>query len=209
MSGWLTNGLINLLTATGAELLPLDLPTAAGAAPLTGAMPLETLANVLDFYSITLSKTMVAGTRYTIGPFTIGQATGGEDVITQSAPLLLNGVNVKVGGTGGTDSWIGELHSSTGALLATSNTAGVTAGTANEWMQLPFYSGSANTPYSAAPGVYYISLQSNGTTATFAAINSPTYPLFTGSSPGTFGTGASITPPTTYTLDLGPKVFLY
>ena len=52
-----------------------------------------------------------------------------------------------VGGTGGTDKWIAELHDSAGNLLATSATAGVTAGTAGQWMQLPF-----TAAYSAPPG---------------------------------------------------------
>lgn len=209
MSGWLTNGLINLLTFTGNEQLPLDLETPAGAAPLTGAATLASLAQALSFYSATLSKTMVAGTVYYAGPFNIAQTIGGDDVVTQSAPLTLNGVNVKIGGTGGTDNWGVGLYNSAGVLVASSNNAGVLAGTANQWQQFPFYSGGVATPYVAPPGQYYIGLQSNGTTATFAAINAPTYPLFTGSKTGAFFNVTTLTPPTAYTADVGPSTFLY
>ena len=209
MSGLYSNGVINLLNFTGAEQFVFDTETAAGAAPLTGAATLAALAQALNFYSTTLSKTMVAGTVYFIGPFNIAQTIGGDDVVVQSAPQTLTGVNVHVGGTGGTDNWGIGLYSSTGVLLASSNNSGVTAGVANTWQQIPFYSGSAATPYVCAPGQYYIGLQSNGTTATFAAVNAPTYPLLTGSKTGAFFNVTTLTPPTTYTADIGPSVFLY
>lgn len=209
MAGWLTNGLDNIVALTGNELFPFDVSATGGASPQSASATSALLATAFDFYRQATSKTMVAGSRYFIGPYTIAGAVGGNDVVIQTQPVTLNGVNVKVGGTGGTDLWIAELHDSTGKLLATSNTAGVTAGTANNWMQLPFYSGAANTPYSVVPGTYYIAIQSNGTTATLACYSAPTYPLNTGSATGVFGTGASLTPPTTYTATLGPLVFLY
>lgn len=209
MSGLYTNGLNNLLSFSGLEQSAWDTQIAAGAAPQSGSANLIALAAALDFYNQISSKTMVSGTIYYIGPYTIAQAIGGNDVIIDSSPQVLNGVNVKMGGTGGTDLWGVGLYNSAGVLVASSNNSGVTAGVANTWFQLPFYSGSANTPFVCPPGVYYIGIQSNGTTATLGTYNAPTFPLFTGSKTGSFFNVTTITPPTTYTASLGPKVFLY
>lgn len=211
MSGLYTNGLVNLLQFLGGEATAFDIPTAAGAAPLQGSANIAALAQAISFFNNSLSKTMVAGTVYFSGPYTIGVAIGGDDVITPSQPVTLTGVNIHVGGTGGTDNWGVGLYSATGVLLASSNNSGVTAGTANTWQQIPFYSGSANTPYVAAPGTYYIGLQSNGTTATFASINAPTYPVFSGTKTGSFFNTTAIftTAPTTYTANVAPGSFLY
>jgi hypothetical protein len=88
--------------------------------------------------------------------------------------------------------------------VATSTTSGTTAGTANNWQQIAF-----TATYTAVPGTYYIAVQSNGTTAKFAVLDSPVSSLTTGSATGTFGTGAAITPPTTYTVNLGPMALPY
>ena len=117
----------------------------------------------------------------------------------------MTGLGVKVGATGGTDDWNVGLYSSAGALLATSILTGTVAGTAATWQQIPFTATYTLTQ----GGVYFLALQSNGTTATFEALNAPTSPTFTGSKTGGFGTWTSITPPTTYTADVGPKMLPY
>lgn len=191
MSGLINNGLPQQSVFTGAELLNMDTLLAQGIAPQSAMSSLIALSVAVRSLSQPLSKTMVAGTRYYVNA-SIG------------SPTLITGVNVLVGGTGGTDNWIVELHSSTGAIVATSLLAGTLASTANSFQRIAF-----TAPYQAAAGTYYIVLQSNGTTATFGAYSSPGLPLVTGSAAGTFGTSAAITPPTTYTANLGPIALLY
>lgn len=193
MSGWITNGVPNITTTTGLEQSSFDTLAVGGANPLTGSINLQQLSLLLAYYSTRLDKTMVASTRYT-------------STVSVGAPATVTGVAVEVGTTGGTDSWIVELHSPTGVVLATSTLSGTTAGTASTFQQIAF-----TAPYTVTvPGVYSVCLISNGTTAKFASLNVPaTSGVLTASSSGTFGTSASITPPTTYTANLGPKVVLY
>ena len=192
MAGWLTNGLPVLGAPTGAETVSFDTNLANGVNAQTAALNLQQLANAVSLYSTKLDKTMVAGTRYYTS-YVIG------------VPQVFTGGIVEVGGTGGTDLWNIELHSPTGATLATTLLTGTTAGTANTWQQIAFTSTYTLT----VPGTYWVVLQSNGTTAKFASLNSPISSVLTGSAAGTLGTAASITPPTTYTANLGPKIVLY
>lgn len=193
MSGLYTDGLPQLNNTTGLETAPFDTNASGGANPQSGALQLQQLALLVSFYGNGLSKTMVAGTRY-------------YSSINIGFPQVITGVSVKIGTTGGTDNWIVELHGPTGTLLATSATAGTLAGTAATWQQIPF-----TTPYTLnQPGQYFLVLQSVGTTATFESLNAPTSSaVVTGSATGSFGTGASIVPPTTYTANLGPKALVY
>ena len=191
MAGWLCNGMPTLTLPTGNELFPLDTESPQGASPQSAAVSLAALAAATLYFSNHTDITTVAGSRYFVEA-TIGNA------------LNITGVSVLVGGTGGTDKWIAELHDSTGALVATSATAGTTAGTAGTFQQLDF-----TAPYAATAGTYYVVIQSNGTTAKIAAYNAPTFPLYTGSATGTFGTGAAITVPTTYTQAEGPVTLFY
>lgn len=197
MSGYSTNGLNYGAVFTGDEQAAFDTQAASGASPQSIAIPVQQLATLALFYGNTKDKTTVAGSRYYVS-----YVVGGNNPNTGTTTLT--GVNVLIGGTGGTDLWIAELHDSTGALVATSTTDGTTAGTAASWQQLAF-----TATYEAAPGTYYIALQSNGTTAKPATYNSPTSTLVTGSATGVFATGAAITPPTTYTANLGPVAFVY
>jgi len=192
MPGLYTSGVPQLGIITGAEKLALDTGLAAGAAsPQAIAMTVAQLAASVAYYGNTLSKTPVSGTRYYIA----------VDIDT---PTTITGVAALVGATGGTDKFIFELHDAAGTLVATSDTSGVTVGTASTWQRIPFTS-----PYVAQKGRYYIAVQLNGTTARLAVYNAPTFPLPTGSATGTFGTGAAITPPTTYTQGVGPVAVLY
>lgn len=193
MAGWLTDGVQNVTIPTGLETFNVDTNAIGGANPQMVAYSISQLANAISFYGNGLDKTMVSGSRY-YSSLTIGN------------PAVLTGIGIRVGTTGGTDSWILELHSPTGALLATTATAGTTAGTASTWQQIAFTA----TYNLTVPGTYFVAVQSNGTSAKFDSLNAPTNPgVVTGSATGVFGTGASITPPTTYTANLGPKVQLY
>lgn len=193
MASWLTNGVPSLNGFSGAETFNLDSQVSNGANPQMGAMSTAQAAVLLDMLSNTLDKTMVAGTRY-------------YSSINIGFPQVLTGIRAKVGTTGGTDNWIFELHGPTGTLLATTATAGTTAGTANTYQSIDFTA----TYNLTVPGTYFIAVQSDGTTAKLATLNAPSITgVYTGSATGTFGTGASITPPTTYTANLGPLATIY
>lgn len=191
MSGWLTPGFGQLPTFTGVEQMSLDTQISYGSPPQTAMTSSLALAVALDYLSRASNRTTVAGTRYYVG-------------ISIGYNALLTGVQLLMGGTGGTDNLIVELHDSTGALVATSTTSGTTAGTANTWQRIAF-----TAQYQAAPGTYYIAVQSNGTTATPAVFSSPGLQIVVGSATGTFGTGAAITPPTTYSTGVGPVAMVY
>lgn len=211
MAGWLTEGFPNAAIVYGGERFPIDTGFPGGQAPQSEKISLMTLVAAIKLFSTTASKTMVAGTRYyssmNVQAPNPSAADGGS---VEAAPVAtITGVQVLVGGTGGTDNWLVELHDSAGNIVATSALAGVVAGTANTWQQIAFTS-----TVSLVPGLYYLTLQSNGTTATFADYNFPapvaqTTPLITGSVAGVFGTTANFTPATTYTANLGPVALLY
>ncbi len=192
MAGWITNGVPQQTLWTGAELFDLDTQLASGATPQTASSNLVQLVAATLYFGQVKDKTMVAGTRY-------------YSAIVIGAPALLTGMQALVGTTGGTDLWDFELHSPTGALLATSLATGTTAGTASTWQRLAFTA----TYNLTVPGTYWGVVQSNGTTAKLATLNSDVNPTFTGSATGTLGTAASITPPTTYTANLGPMATVY
>jgi hypothetical protein len=193
MSGWLSNGVPSANTFTGAETQSVDTNASNGSNPQTASITTAQQAILLDMLSNTLDKTMVDGSRY-YSSINIGN------------PQVLTGIRAKVGGTGGTDLWIFELHGPTGLLLATTATAGTTAGTANTYQEIAFTA----TYNLTVPGTYFIAVQSNGTTAKLATLNAPSITgVYTGSATGTFGTGASITAPTTYTANLGPLATVY
>lgn len=191
MSGLYSNGVPQASILTGAELLPCDTELLNGANPQSASVSLFQLCTAMSYLVNNVDKTTVAGTRY-YGSVSVGFAA------------TFTGVQVRVGSVGGTDLWIAELHDSTGALVATSTTSGTTAGTASTWQRLAF-----TAAYTAQPGTYYIALQSNGTTAKASVYASAGLPITSGSATGTFGTGASITPPTTYTASLAPVAQLY
>ncbi len=192
MAGWLSNGVPGLASATGAETISLDTNISSGSNPQTEALSLQQLALAISFYNTKLDETLVAGSRYYTS-------------VNIGVPQTFTGIGVEIGTTGGTDKWIFELHGPTGLLLATTALAGVTTGTASTWQQIAFTA----TYNVTIPGTYWLAVQTNGTTATLATLNSPTSTLLTGSATGVFGTSASITPPTTYTANLGPKALLY
>ncbi len=192
MAGWLTAGVPQQTLWTGSEMQPLDTALASGATPQSAATNLVQQAAALLYFGQVKDKTMVAGTRY-------------YSAINIGFPAVLTGIQALVGSTGGTDLWNFELHSPAGATLATSLLTGTTAGTASQWQRLAFTATYTLT----IPGTYWLVVQSNGTTAKLATLNSDVNPTFTGSATGTLGTAASITPPTTYTANLGPMAMVY
>lgn len=152
----------------------------------TGGMP-----NVLNVTSGT-SVTTVAGTIYWAAIPVLWNAT-------------ITGIILSVGSTGGTDKFIAGLYNSAGVLIANSDLAGITVGTANTKQKYVFTSATMVN----GPGTYYVAVQSNGTTAKFLAFSNATEGFVTGSAAGSFGTLPSITPGTTYTVNVGPYATLY
>lgn len=199
MPGLSTNGVGLVATFTGGERFSADTYLPNGQSPQTEAMQLMQLAAAMSLLSNNTSKTMTAGTRY-YSSITVGAANSNQTI---------TGIQILIGNVGGTDNWIVELHDSSGTLVATSATAGALAGTAGTWQQIPF-----TLPYTMAPGTYFLTIQSNGNTAKYAAYNFPapvagTTPLLASAAVGVFGTGAAFTPPTAYTAGLGPVALPY
>lgn len=172
------------------QVTPTSLTSTTDTTGFTG-FPTGGAANLLNSTSGT-SVATVAGTIYWAGVFIPINVT-------------LTGVIITVGNTGGTDKFIGALYSSTGTLLANSALAGINVGTANTKQKFVFTS----TVYVTGPGVYYIAVQSNGTTARFMAFGNATEGFVTGSTTGTFGTLPSITPGSSFTTSVGPFASTY
>jgi len=139
--------------------------------------------------------TPVAGTRYTCTIF-----------VPHS--LIMTGIGYLIGTVGGTDKAIAELHDADGKLLANSDLAGVTVGTAATFQELPF-----TAPVEiAGPCWYHLSITMNGTTArlrTIATAIGTSQTANTKSATGTFGTVGDLTVPTTFTADVGPIAYTY
>ncbi len=212
MSGFLTNGLPSLALLTGKEEFAVDSELTAGGQPQSEKIALYKLALLMTTMMNSLSHTPVAGTiyysQYNIG-FTYTPTPRGSAISEQS--FAATGMNVAVGATGGTDTLHVGVYNSAGVLVARSATAGVTLGTALTIQQVPLYQADGSTvgPVTLPSGVYYLAVQLSGTTGRFQTINSPIWPVVTGSQTGVSGTLAAITPPTTYTADKGPLVSLY
>lgn len=124
---------------------------------------------------------------------------GGDSTITN--------INVLAGGTVGTNSIIGTLYNNAGTLLRTSLLAGTATSGANTFQTLALL-----TPIVIqGPGVYYVGIQANGTTDNVRTIAASTFVGRQGAaqtSQPAFGSPASITPPTTFTANTAPIVFL-
>lgn len=118
----------------------------------------------------------------------------------------VTGISFLVGSVGGTDKVVTSLHDATGALLANSALAGATVGTAAQIQAV-----ALTAPYTVpTPGIYFLALTFNGTTAKFRSI--PAYcsgGILGNGVAQTFGTSAAFTPPTTFTADKVPIAFLY
>jgi hypothetical protein len=120
--------------------------------------------------------------------------------------VTLTGIIFTVGTTGGTDKWIAALFDANGLLVANSDTAGINVGSANTKQKFAFTSAVTIN----GPGTYYVALQSNGTTARFLTFGNSVEGFVTGSTTGAFGTiPASLSPGTTYTVNVGPYATTY
>ena len=170
--------------APASQLVGFNINWAAGGAPAAG-----TTGN---------NTSTVAGTLYWVQ-------------LINDSNCTITGIDVLTGTTGGTDKWIAALYyysgsGTTASLVANSALAGTTAGTANNHTTLPLTS----TYTLIGPGIYFVALQSNGTTATFQSYNVANSPFITGSQTGTFGTlPASLTFGSSYNNNKGPICCTY
>lgn len=217
MSNFLTANVPSLAIFTGREESPLDTNSATnGVTPAYQRLALYKEAMVLTTLMNTLSKTMVSGTIY-YSQFSVGYTytptPRGSSISEQS--YVSTGINIPIGSTGGTDTFHVGIWNSSGVLVGRSATAGATASTALTIQQFAWAGSTGSATGTDAlvtltSGTYYIGVQSNGTTAKFLAINSPIWPLNTGSQTGTAGTLPAISSiATTYTQNLGPMASLY
>lgn len=118
---------------------------------------------------------------------------------------VVTGIGYLIGSVGGTDKVVGALYGSTGLLLANTATAGTTVGTAATVQEVDL-----TAVYTInGPGLFYLALQFNGSTAKFRSI------VANGtrgtSQAGTFGTMATLTTPVVAgtAADKSPTAYLY
>lgn len=121
--------------------------------------------------------------------------------------VTLTGINVDNAATCGTNKYIVALFSAAGVPLANSALAGVLCSGTSAYQAIPFTS----TYAAVGPGVYWIGIYMNGTTDRFYTI--PAGGAQSGLSgtvtAQTFGTVATVVPPTTFTAGAGPVAFTY
>ena len=146
-------------------------------------------------------QTMVAGTWYVAACY-IG------------CNCTLTGIIAAGNAASGTDLWTAALWGSAGgAALAYSSLSGIAApvqsGGIGQKVAFPFSGGSGGTYSAKGPGLYFIGIQSNGTTNKLLCFINNLEGFATTSHTGTFGTVISLTAPTTYTANLGPFANTY
>ena len=90
-----------------------------------------------------------------------------------------------------------------GAVVASTAAAGATTAGADAYQRLPL-----TAPITLPRGTYYVCLQMNGTTDRYNAHAIGNFGAGKATST-VFGTASAITPPTTFTANLGPIASLY
>ena len=153
-------------------------------------------------------------TQYINGSLTgLGNSTTGIATQTWAADVFIpyikawTGIGILNGTTVGTDKGLVILWSATGAVLATSAVAGATTSGASAFQQYAFTATYTNLQ----PGQFFLGYSSNGTTDTFQSIKTATViDVLTGTQTAqTFGTVTALTPPTTFTANVGPIAYIY
>lgn len=167
----------------------------------------------------TLTGGIAGGIPRNVGTWQPVAATSGTDTACTNGTVYtgsvfvpenctITGIQYLIGSVGGTDKVVVALYDKTGTLLANSDTAGATVGTAANLQQVALTS----TYAAVGPAYYHIGLCFNGTTAKFRSV-----PAHCQAGSGvvgngvsqTFGTPATITAPTTFTADKVPVASLY
>ncbi len=153
--------------------------------------------NLGTLSSLGTSTTVVADTTYY------------ADVFIPAGGILLTGIGWLNGTTATTNRTIVSLYDSGGTLLANSvlTSGGTLIATSNIFQQANFTA----TYTTLRPGRFWIGYQQNGTTATPRTIATATWvDVLTGSAAGVNAVAApTITPPTTFTADVGPIAYVF
>jgi hypothetical protein len=115
-------------------------------------------------------------------------------------PMTVTSLQFLNAGTVGTNNIAGALYNSAGTLIANSALAGALTSGANAFQGL-----NLTAPIAIPAGRYWIALQANGTTDNTRTVAASTFVnVLTASTTGTFGTFTALTPPTTFTANVGP-----
>jgi hypothetical protein len=187
---------VNTVNAGAGDVAQFGIPAVTGVLPVaSGFTAFHTGGSAGNLLNTTSGSntSMVAGTTYYAALWIPFNCT-------------LTGVVVFSGLTGGTDNWIVALWGAAGgANLAHSNLAGTAAPATSTKARIPFTAPVTVT----GPAIYYIGLQSNGTTARFQGFPNVTEGFVTGSVSGSFGTLPSLTPGTSYNQNVGPMASTY
>ncbi len=170
--------------------------------------------------------TLTGGVAYaTNAPFnwsaggSVALATAGTNTTPTDGPRMwveifiprnvtLTGIGYLVGTVGGTDSVVVELFNSAGTVvarsIATDTSPAALVATLAEFQKVDF-----SSTFNAIAGTHYISVQFNGGTARVRTFGIPNSGFVANTAAGTFKTGASITPTTTFVAGEGPISFVY
>ncbi len=195
---------------TSGGCIPMDTGNPSGINPATQCVSPSQLTNYVNGVQLSYATAAV--------PNTVTLATLGNDTTPVSGTIYLAQINIPVGfvvtnisclngSAAATDKYVyGLYNGSNGALIASTALAGVTAANTNVFQTvIPL-----TAPYTAAltNGIYYIALQTNGTTTRFRTITANGANDLTKSQTGVFGTLPQITLPTTFTVNVGPICFV-
>lgn len=125
-------------------------------------------------------------------------------------------VGVLQGGTATTDNILAAIYDSAGTLLGSSALAGSTLSGPNTFIELTLTLNGSGVAAGGVqlygPGQYYVAVQGSGTTAgAIQTVDAPYLDICAGSvAAGSFGTiGATVTPPTSFTIRKAPFVYVY
>ena len=197
----------------------------AGAFDVVGATTLAatTVSTTLGVTGVT---TATGGIAYaTNAPFNwsagggVVSVTAGNDATPTDGPRMwveifiprnvtLTGIGYLVGSVGGTDSVVVALYNSAGTVvarsIATDTEAADLVATTAEFQKVAF-----SSTYNAVVGTHYISVQLSGGTARVRTFTIPNSGFVANTAAGTFKTGASITPTTTFVANEGSVSFVY
>lgn len=115
--------------------------------------------------------------------------------------MTVTNINCLNGATVGTNAVIYSLYNTAGTRIGTTALAGTTTAGANAFQTIALTAPLAIQ----GPGRYFVSVQGNGATDIIRTIAASTFRnIVTNSVAGTFGTLPALTPPTTFTANVGP-----
>jgi len=199
-----------------------DALIATGGVTSTGTLAATNAATVGTTLAVTGATTLTGGTTTTTprtrwGNFQPTVSTDGTDATPGTTTVYVAQVFIPVNctltgaavmnGSAQTDKMILALFNSAGTALASTALAGTASSGADAFQEIAFTATEAVT----GPATYWIGLYVNGTTLRYNAIPALGGGCGLAGSVDTqvFGTVSDITPPTTFTADVGPISYVY